>query len=269
MFASASDGSQFWKALVKVRDVFRQHVKFVLKNGASTHFWLDWWSGDTPLATSFLVLFSYCSNPEISISELSRNNWDLGLRRSLSPEELGDWHRLAALFLVLSEDVDSVSWPHTASGKFSVKSLYARLIYENPSTKFKQFWAARIPPKIKVFLWQAFRARLPSADQIQKQNGPGSAFCALCSTIEDTNHIFFHFHCVLAKLVWGCVRSWLNTSWAPGSFSDVRLLTANLQDRSRRLFWIGLGALCWTLWTTRNKFTIEGVFPNKPADVLF
>lgn len=70
-------------------------------------------------------------------------------------------------------------------------------------------------------------------------------------------------------LVWGCVRSWYSTSWAPGSFADVRILTAGLSGRSRNLFWTGLGALCWALWTIRNKFTIEGVFPNKPADVLF
>ena len=27
--------------------------------------------------------------------------------------------------------------------------------------------------------------------------------------------------------------------------------------------------MCWTLWTTRNKFTIEHVFPAKPLDFLF
>lgn len=27
--------------------------------------------------------------------------------------------------------------------------------------------------------------------------------------------------------------------------------------------------LCWSLWTTRNKFTIEHVFPRKPTDLLF
>ena len=27
--------------------------------------------------------------------------------------------------------------------------------------------------------------------------------------------------------------------------------------------------MCWSLWITRKKFTIEGVFPNKPADVIF
>jgi hypothetical protein len=74
LFASASHGSQFWKDLVKVRDVFREHVKFFVGNGGSARFWLNWWSGDSTLAVSFPVLFLYCSNPEISISELSRNN---------------------------------------------------------------------------------------------------------------------------------------------------------------------------------------------------
>jgi hypothetical protein len=37
----------------------------------------------------------------------------------------------------------------------------------------------------------------------------------------------------------------------------------------RRMLWVGVAAMCWTLWTTRNKFTIEHVFPAKSADCLF
>ena len=84
MFASSLGGSQFWKDLVKVRPVFKSLVKFVVGNGKSTRSWLDWWCGTFPLAVSFPVLFSYCPDLEISISEFSGNNWDLALRRSLS-----------------------------------------------------------------------------------------------------------------------------------------------------------------------------------------
>ena len=188
MFVAAAGASLFGADLVKVREVFRSHVKFVVNDGASPRFWLDW---DAPLASSFPVLFSYCSNPETSISELSHNGWDLGFRRSLSPVELGDWHRLVAMFPALSKEADSVSWPHTVSGKFTIKSLYNRIISGSTTSKFKRIWTARVPPKIKIFLWQAFRARLPLADQIQKRNGPGSAHCAMCFSLEDTNHIFF------------------------------------------------------------------------------
>ena len=123
MFASASNGSRFWRDLIRVRDVFRDHVKFLVRNGASTRFSLDWSTGDAPLASSFPVLFSYCPEPGISISKLSCNGWDLGLRTTLSPVELADWHWLATLFPILSEGEDSVTPRHVAFGRFSVKSL--------------------------------------------------------------------------------------------------------------------------------------------------
>ena len=28
-------------------------------------------------------------------------------------------------------------------------------------------------------------------------------------------------------------------------------------------------ALCWALWTTRNKLTIDAVVPKHPSDVIF
>lgn len=94
LFASAISGSQFWHQVVKVRDDLRSLVKFNVGEGVSVHFWLDWWHGDRPLCLSFLVLFSYCSIPAISITDLSRRNWDLGVRRVPSPKDLEDWHRL-------------------------------------------------------------------------------------------------------------------------------------------------------------------------------
>ena len=121
---------------------------------------------------------------------MAANNWDLAFRRALSPEELEDWQSLSALFPVLSESADSVVWPHSASGRFTAKSLYSRLIGGTPSTRFSCVWKSKVPPKIKIFLWQAFLGRLPAADQIKKRNGPGSEFCHLCGALENSDHIF-------------------------------------------------------------------------------
>ena len=90
----------------------------------------------------------------------------------------------------------------------------------------------------------------------------------LCAVLWRTQTILF-FHCALANLIWSCVRDWLLVSWAPGSFSELRSLANNLSGVSTRIFWVGLGAFCWSLWTTRNKFTIEHVFPAKHVDCLF
>ena len=120
MFAPSSGGSQFWRQLVIIRPIFPSLVKFVGNKSKSTRFWLDWWVGETTLAVAYPTLFSFCADPEISIFELSVNNWDLDFRRSLSPAELDDWQRLTACFPLLSEEEDSVVWPLSASGRFSV-----------------------------------------------------------------------------------------------------------------------------------------------------
>ena len=160
MFAPASGGSQFWRQLVKVRPIFWSLVKFVVRNGKSNRFWLDWWVGDSTLAAAFPALFFYCDDAEISIFELSAKGWVLDFRRSLSPVELKDWQRLTACFPLLSEEEDSVVWPLSSSGRFSVKSAYSKLIPGGHSVKFKDTWSARIPPKIKIFLWQAVRVEI-------------------------------------------------------------------------------------------------------------
>ena len=90
LFAPARSASQFWKDLVRVRPLFLENVKFVVGDGSSVRFWLDWWCGDSTLFVSFPTLFSYCPNPDISIAELSANSWDLAFRRSLSLEEFED-----------------------------------------------------------------------------------------------------------------------------------------------------------------------------------
>ena len=130
---------------------------------------------------------------------LASQGWNLIFRRSLSPAEFEEWQRLTALFPSLSTARDSVIWPLSSSGRFSVKSLYSKHVGGTPTNRFSQVWKARLPPKIKIFLWQAFGRWLPSADQIRKRNGLGSQFCVLCGAVEDTEHIFFH--CNLAKLI--------------------------------------------------------------------
>lgn len=114
-------------------------------------------------------------------------------------------------------------WPHNTSGKFSVKSPYSRLVQGRSSSKLQGMWRAHIPLKIKIFLWQAIRRRLPSSDQI------------LCGENEEMEHILFR--CVLAKFFWSYVRSWLNFNWDPNNFDELFALTANLSSQVRRVFW--------------------------------
>ena len=65
------------------------------------------------------------------------------------------------------------------------------------------------------------------------------------------------------------MRSWLCVNLSPSSFSDLRSCSGALASQKRQLFWFGFVAMSWVLWTTRNKFTIENIFPSKPIGCLF
>jgi hypothetical protein len=83
-----------------------------------------------------------------------------------------------------------------------------------------------VPPKIKVFLWQLIRNRLPPSVQVAKRNGPSDGLCSLCHEPEDCNHIFFL--CPMARFMWAGVRELLQCDWNPGGAGDFIALANGL-----------------------------------------
>jgi hypothetical protein len=60
-----------------------------------------------------------------------------------------------------------------------------------------------------------------------------------------------------------------NVSWNPTCFADVFVMFQRFHSKTRRVIWTFFVAQCWTLWITRNKFTLEAKFPRKPANIIF
>lgn len=102
--------------------------------------------------------------------------------RALNQHEQQDLISLKAYInnVSLSNSLESVKWALEPSGNFSVKSIYGKLLHGPKVNYAKALWAARIPPKVKMFLWQAFLDRLPSAINLQKRHGLGNGSCTLC-----------------------------------------------------------------------------------------
>jgi hypothetical protein len=72
----------------------------------------------------------------------------------------------------LSNNGDTVRWTLDPSGRFSVSSLYQK-INQGPSQPHESLlWSAKLPLKIKIFLWQMAKGRLPSNEQINRRHGP-------------------------------------------------------------------------------------------------
>ena len=75
--------------------------------------------------------------------------------------------------------------------------------------------------------------------------------------------------CPLARFMWSAARELLQCSWNPSCFADLYRLIDLHKGQMKRKLWICGAALCWSLWTTRNKFTIESTFPAHPAGGLY
>jgi hypothetical protein len=209
-------------------------------------------------------LFQICADPEISIERAYEGDgWRIFFRRSFGQEETTLWQQLVQDLedVVPSEGGDKVLWKLEASGRFSVKSLYNSLVQGPVSPLGSAIWKGRIPTKIKIFLWQMSRGRLPSNDQILKRRGPSDGLCALCGLPENVNHIFFR--CVLAQFVWAGVRDMLGVTWNPSCFTTWERCIQNLNIKSKRFLRVLFTAICWALLKIRNKFTIEAVFPKQ------
>jgi hypothetical protein len=69
--------------------------------------------------------------------------------------------------MTLAMEPDSTSWSFETSGRFLVSSLY-RKINQGPSLPHeKLIWKAKLPLKIKIFLWQMAKGKMPASDQIK------------------------------------------------------------------------------------------------------
>ena len=116
-------------------------------------------------------------------------------------------------------------------------------------------------------MWQMFRNRLPTSDNVAKRNGLADGTCTVCGLAEDANQVVFKCH--LAKFAWSAVRDAFHSNWNPTSGANLLTLIKTQKGSSARIALRCVGALLWALWTTRNKITIEKKFPNHPADVIF
>jgi hypothetical protein len=263
-------GSQFWNALQKLKWYFKLGAKHQVRSGRRTYFWLDWWSGRSPLRDRYPNLFGCCSLPFLTVhSARDGEGWRIHFRRQFSMVELVEWDNLTREIegFAPSEEEDGVSWSLEASGAYSARSLYVRLSQGAAVTHFKEVWSLRVPPRIKIFLWQLIRGRLPSAEQIAKRHGPSNGDCGLCGEVEDCSHIFFG--CSLARFMWAAIREILHCDWNPAGAGEFLAIAQGLSGRYRRLVWFAFAAQCWALWNVRNKMIFDGSLISNPCDMLY
>lgn len=196
--------------------------------------------------------------------------WKMEFKRSLNVGEAEQWGVLENMIkeVRLSERSDQVKWVLEKSGQFSTKSMYRMLAHRGViNYRMRDVWRCKIPLKIKFFMWQVLQNRLQTAVNLKRRKWKGSHKCVICGEPETEDHILFR--CSLAKLTWTAIKEALGWDRPPTGTQDFLYNWVKRGGRKSNLVLFCLATVWWSLWTTRNKFVIEGVLPTFPTDVLY
>jgi hypothetical protein len=127
-------------------------------------------------------------------------------RRGLVGQLCEQWMDLVAhlVHIRLNTTSDTFRWDLSADGSFSVHSMYKGLITNVNVAWHKDIWKAKMPLKIKIFMWYLHSGVVLTKDNLLKHNWKENAKCSFCTQNETIDYLFFH--CQLAKFIWRLVR---------------------------------------------------------------
>ena len=249
-----------WDALRSLLPAYRQLTFVSVRDGATTAFWEDTWTGGQPLCTSFPALYSHVARHGASVQETA----SLGLTHFLVPRLT----REAAEELAIVRDIVS-SWIPQQGGderecylQAENKSLITRKIYRlavstgSPCAYFSFVWKNHAPAKVKFFAW-LIQNRIQCSVNLKRKNILDSDTCEVCKRLpESADH-----------LISGCTFSqsfWRHIGWDPAAIPPVSQLW-ELQTQggapARSLPTMFL-LCCWQLWNHRHNVVFRSKSPN-------
>jgi hypothetical protein len=193
--------SHFWSGLMQVKELVLERGRFKIQNGIQTRFWEDLWIGREPLMTKFPSLYNIVTKKNASMSQvLNTIPLNVSFRRALVGDNWAKWLQLveSIINVRLGEQTDSFIW--TKSTSFSVKTMHNDLVVGNASHLNMDAWKAKVPLKIKIFLWYLWKGVILTKDNLAKRQWKGCTRCCFSSEHETIQHLFFD--CPMARLMW-------------------------------------------------------------------
>nr|XP_043633309.1 uncharacterized protein LOC122604480 [Erigeron canadensis] len=197
--------------MIEVRDMIKNHVRYVIGNGKHISIWYDKWCEQGPLC-------EYITR---------RTIFDARLEDSMKVADMfneGKWNwpsEWMINFLNIGK-IDIPSWQDDKKDKvqwftnknllmdFSTKQAWEDLRIDNPSVGWcKVVWFNQMVPRHAFILWLAMQGRLMTQDRMEKWQTNGTLFCTFCQAGPDSHeHLFFQ--CPYTMEIWDCMRKMTN-----------------------------------------------------------
>ncbi|CAL5376573.1 unnamed protein product [Camellia sinensis] len=219
---------------------FKSNVVVKIGDGRRIRFWFDCWVGGVCLRDEFPRLYSLSVDKQGSVFMFHNNrdvygNWVLNFRRPLFVWETEELSRLLQHLssppLLRANVADCLTWNATASGGFSVSSVYYYL------------------------------------HRIGILNANVDVCCVFCKEGEETiNHVLLH--CPYVWMIWSYfVKRWGMQWVSPGSVQGALQwwYGCSMRQIEKKLWSVIPYAIFWSIWKQRNESVFNGVEPNFSA----
>jgi hypothetical protein len=143
-----------------------------------------------PFSVKYPALYNLVKKKNLSVAQvLSMTPLNVSFRRALVGVNWENWFNLvgSVLEVNLSNLRDTFRW--TASKKFSVTDLYDNLVLRSGTPVECGAWKAKIPLKIKIFLWYLKNGVVLTKDNLVKRKWKGCTKCCFCNVSESIQHL--------------------------------------------------------------------------------
>jgi hypothetical protein len=201
--------------------------------------------------------------------EVANVGWVLQFRANLPSIVREQWYKLASKLnnIELNDEVDIPVWKWSKNGRFSVKSVYMYLTKDENGPRFSKIWKAKLPEKIKIFMWMLVQKVILTKDNMLRKRWKGNPGCYFCGDVETVNHLMFT--CPVAKVIWGFIDLCFNQNDQPSSYEQFWPWVSKALPGGDHVYMFGLATICWAIWKARNRLCFEKKTVKDPTDIIF